>query len=131
MMAAKVLISIALVFIALSLASAMVLGRRRRDTPAKPSFGYSSAQLETMTARAEERRRADPRQLRRPLYFSSVRSPSAGEADGGDQVHPGFPAVRYFRAERSSVAASFARCAASSRASRWAAPFPREQGPRT
>ncbi|MBR0855639.1 hypothetical protein [Bradyrhizobium liaoningense] len=97
MIVAKILISIALVFTALSLACAVTFGRRARHAPAKPSFGYTRAELEAMTARAEERRWADPLGLRRPLFFSSVRLPSAGEADGGDQVHPGFPAVRYFR----------------------------------
>lgn len=94
MIATKILISIALVFIALSLASAMTLGRRRRHAPAE--LPYSRAELEAMTVRAEERRWADPLGLRRPLFFRPVRLPSATAADGGDQVHPGFPAVRYF-----------------------------------
>ncbi|UEM09040.1 hypothetical protein J4G43_030340 [Bradyrhizobium barranii subsp. barranii] len=94
MITAKILISIALVFIALSLASAMTLGRRRRHPSAK--LPYSRAELEAMTARAEARRWADPLGLRRPLFFRSVRLPSGTAADGGDQVHPGFPAVRYF-----------------------------------
>lgn len=92
MIALKILLSIALVFTALGLACAVSLGRRR-DTPAKRP--YSRAELEAMTARAEQRRWADPLGLRRPFFFRSVRVPSA-EADGGDQVHPGFPAVRYF-----------------------------------
>lgn len=96
MMAAKILISIALVFIALVFACAVLLGRRR-DTPAKPSFGYTRADLEAMTRRAEARAALDPLRLRRPLFFRSVRAPSGTAADGGDQVHPGFPAVRYFR----------------------------------
>ncbi|MEY9466322.1 hypothetical protein ABH973_006735 [Bradyrhizobium ottawaense] len=98
MMAAKILISIALVFTALSLACAVTLGRRRRHPSAKLSFGYTRADLEAMTGRAEARAAADPDGLRRPLFFRSVRSPSARcEADGGDLGHPGFPAVRWFR----------------------------------
>ncbi|GLR92843.1 hypothetical protein [Bradyrhizobium liaoningense] len=103
MITAKILTSIALVFIALSLACAVQLGRRQRHPPAKPSFedkpsfGYTRADLEAMTRRAEARAALDPLQLRRPLFFRSVRSPSGTAADGGDQVHPGFPAVRYFR----------------------------------
>ena len=102
MIALKILLSIALVFTALGLACAVWASRlrrepelgRRRDTPAKRP--YSRAELDAITARAEARRWADPLGLRRPLFFRSVRVPSAGEADGGDQVHPGFPAVRYF-----------------------------------
>ncbi|WP_025036110.1 hypothetical protein [Bradyrhizobium sp. DOA9] len=118
MMAAKILISIALVFTALGLACAVwasrlarepELGRRQRHPSAKPyfddkhPFGYTRAELDALTTRSRARSALDPLGLRRPLFFSSVRLPSAGEADGGDQVHPGFPAVRYFRAERSSV----------------------------
>lgn len=104
MITAKILISIALVFIALSLACAVQLGRRQRHPPAKPSFkdkpsfGYTRADLEAMTRRAETRAAADPFGLRRPLFFRSVPDVASGmAADGGDQVHPGFPAVRYFR----------------------------------
>ncbi|CUT12508.1 hypothetical protein BF49_3588 [Bradyrhizobium sp.] len=71
MITAKILISIALVFTALGLASAVTLGRRQRHPSAKPSFNDKPS-------------------------FSSARSPSAGEADGGDLVQPGLPAVRYF-----------------------------------
>lgn len=104
MMAAKILISIVVVFIALSLACAMWLGRRRRHPSAKPSFGYTRADLEALTRCAEARAALDPLQLRRPLLFSSVRVPSRTAADGGDPLQTGFPAVRYFRAERSSIA---------------------------
>lgn len=100
MLAAKILISIALVFTALSLASAVTLGRRRRHAPAKPSFGYTRAELDALTARSDARAAADPLQLRRPLFFRSVRVPSGAAADGGDHLHPGFPAVRYFRLVR-------------------------------
>ncbi|TGN90895.1 hypothetical protein EOW77_0003415 [Bradyrhizobium yuanmingense] len=98
MIITKVLLSIALVFIALVLACAVRLGRRR-DTPAKPSFGYTRADLEALTERSRARAASDPLGLRRPLFFRSVRSPSARceEADGGDPLHTGFPAVRYFR----------------------------------
>ncbi|WP_448031517.1 hypothetical protein [Bradyrhizobium liaoningense] len=103
MMAAKILISIAFVFIALSLACAMWLGRRPRHPSAKPSFndkpsfGYTRADLEALTCRADARAAADPLGLRRPLFFRSVRVPSGTGADGGDPLHTGFPAVRYFR----------------------------------
>ncbi|TYL80156.1 hypothetical protein [Bradyrhizobium cytisi] len=96
MIAAKILISIALVFIALSLACAMTLGRRQRHPSAKPSFGYTREQLVALTSRAHVRAAADPMDLRRPLSFSSARSPSAGEADGGGLVQPGLSAVRSF-----------------------------------
>ncbi|MDA9521664.1 hypothetical protein XI06_15270 [Bradyrhizobium sp. CCBAU 11434] len=101
MIMAKLLISLALVFIALSLASAMTLGRRSRQPSAKhPSFGYARAELEALTSRADARAAADPLGLRRPLFFSSARSPSAGEADGGGLVQPGYSAVRSFSVVR-------------------------------
>lgn len=97
MLAANILISIALVFIALSLACAITLGRRLRHPPARPGFGYTRDEVVALTARARARAEADPLGLRRPLFFRSVRSPSAGVADGGDLVQPGLPAVCYFR----------------------------------